>query len=55
MTHAAKNLCLVLLNLHPAAATVTPLPSLQFTIDLRDVNGQARRQAFDNRDQRATV
>jgi hypothetical protein len=55
MADTTQNFCLVLLDLHAAAATITPLPSLQLVIDLRNVNRHAGRQAFYNRDQRATV
>jgi hypothetical protein len=50
VTHAAQNLCAVLLNLHAATAPVTPLPALQLAIDLRDLNRQTGRQSFNYRD-----
>ena len=55
MTHAAENLGAVIFNLHPAAATVTPLPPPQFVIDQININRQARGQAFYDSDQRAAV
>jgi hypothetical protein len=50
MAHAAQNLYLISLNLHPAAATIAPLPSRQFSINPRGIDRQPRRQAFNNRD-----
>jgi hypothetical protein len=50
MAHATKNLHLILLNLHPAAATVTALPSRQFSVNPRSSDRQTRRQTFDYRD-----
>ena len=55
MTHAAENLNLVLLDLHPTAAAVAPLTPLQVVIDLFDVYRHASRQTFDYRDQRASM
>jgi hypothetical protein len=55
VTYATEDFHLVLLDLHAAAAAVTPLPTLQFAIELCNFNGQTRGQAFDYRDQRATV
>jgi hypothetical protein len=50
MTYATQNFSLVLLNLHPAAATVAPLPSRQLSINPRSSDRQTRRQTFDYRD-----
>jgi hypothetical protein len=38
MPNPAKDLDFVLLNLHPAAASITPLTSLELMIDLGRVN-----------------
>jgi hypothetical protein len=43
---AAQNLSLVLLDLHPAATSVTELPSRQFAIDDRSIDWQPSGQAF---------
>jgi hypothetical protein len=55
VTYTTQDFHLVLLNFHSAAAPVTELPSRQFSINPRDIDRQTRRQAFNNRDQRATV
>ena len=55
MTNAAQNLRRVSLDLHPPAAPITPLPPLQFTINLLDINRQTGGQTFNYRDQRASV
>jgi hypothetical protein len=43
------------LDLHPTAATVAPLPALKLTVDLLRVNGESRGQTFDHGDERASV
>ncbi len=55
MTHAADDLYTVLLDLHPRAAAIALLSPIQFVIDLFDVDGQTCGQAFDYRDECATV
>ena len=45
----------ILLDLHPPTATISPLPSLQITIDELDVYGHACGQTFNYRDECATV
>ena len=55
MTNTAENLDAVLLDLHPRAAAIALLPPRELVIDLLNIDGHARGQTFDDRDQRATV
>src|SRR5947209_2720611 len=55
MAHAAQNLRVVALDLHAPAATVAPLPPLKLAVYSFDINGEARGQSLDDRDQRASV
>jgi hypothetical protein len=55
MTHAAENLSVVILDLHPAATAIAPLPPAQFMIDAVDIYRQAGRQTFDDRQQGASM
>jgi hypothetical protein len=48
-------LSLVLLNLHPAATSVTQLPSRQFVVDDRNIDWQPSGQTFYDRNQRAPM
>jgi hypothetical protein len=53
--HAAENLDTVRFDLHPRAAAIAQLTSLELMVYLFHVDGHARGQAFDYRDERATV
>ena len=55
MANTAENLDLILLDLHAPAAAITLLTAPELVIDLIDIDRQPGGQAFDNRDQRATV
>ena len=55
MADAAEDLDAVMLDLHARTAAIALLPAMQLVIDLFDVDGHARGQTFDYRDQCATV
>src|SRR5512132_1888167 len=55
MAHAAEDLDAIVLDLHAPAASVALLSAPQFTIEQLNIDRQASGQAFDNRDERATV
>jgi len=55
MPHATENVDAILLDLHSRATAIALLAPVQLMIDLLDVDGHARGQTFDYRDERATM
>ncbi len=55
VTHAAENARGIALDAHAPAAAVALLPSPEFAIDERQIDGNAGRHARKQRDQRLSV
>ena len=55
MANAGRDLGAVLLDLHPAAATVAELPAREVAVDVLGPELEARRQALDDRGETRAV